>query len=469
MNGAIAASNRQIICLMILTAVVYANAFSGSFQFDDFSAISENPHLGSWRTFVGHLDHMVRPVLYATFLADRTLFGGNETGYHILNWLLHLGCGILMYLVLTHGVTEQERHVPFWTAAFFLVHPLQTETVTYISGRATGLMAFFYLSAFALYLKATEPRVDGPTQRLYLIAALVLFALALGSKETAVTFPLALLLWDMTIRRLTGAALRRSFMFRHAPFWLLLLAVAAAWIFWHPRYLALARFSLEIRPLTENLLSEVHALSYSLRLLFSPWEQNFDHDLPVFHSVFQWPLPLDLVILGGLATAALLTLRRVPLFSFGIGWFFLQLIPTSIIPRNDLLSERNLYLASIGLLLAIVISASHLARRPVGVPPLPKIARIGTAALAWLLISTLALMTIQRNGLYRDPVLLWSDAIEKSPRKARPHNNLGHAYALRGDWDNAIEEFRTAARLDPDYALAQENLRAAYLHHIGRR
>jgi Flp pilus assembly protein TadD len=65
--------------------------------------------------------------------------------------------------------------------------------------------------------------------------------------------------------------------------------------------------------------------------------------------------------------------------------------------------------------------------------------------------------------------LLWSDAVLKSPNKARPHNNLGYAYALHGDWDRAIEEFRTAARLDPDYILAQQNLRDAYLHRVGRQ
>jgi len=81
----------------------------------------------------------------------------------------------------------------------------------------------------------------------------------------------------------------------------------------------------------------------------------------------------------------------------------------------------------------------------------------------------LCLFTYQRNVLYRDAVLLWSDTVEKSPHKARPHNNLGHAYALRDDWDRAIEEFRIAARLNPDYALAQQNLRNAYLHRVGRQ
>jgi protein involved in temperature-dependent protein secretion len=80
----------------------------------------------------------------------------------------------------------------------------------------------------------------------------------------------------------------------------------------------------------------------------------------------------------------------------------------------------------------------------------------------------LSFMTFQRNATYRDPVLLWSDTVKKSPQKARPRNNLGHAYALHDDWERAIEEFRIAVQLDPDYGFAKKNLRDAYLHQVGR-
>jgi lipoprotein NlpI len=78
-------------------------------------------------------------------------------------------------------------------------------------------------------------------------------------------------------------------------------------------------------------------------------------------------------------------------------------------------------------------------------------------------------MTFQRNTLYQDQVSLWSDTVAKSPHKARPHNNLGHAYALQGEWDRAIDEFRLAVQLDHHYTLAQNNLRNAYLHQVGRQ
>jgi hypothetical protein len=446
--------------LVTVAVAAYAGALRGDFQYDDSVTILFNPHLSQWDTFVGHLDHMVRPVLYATFFVDRSLYGESATGYHLLNLLLHLGSGLLLYRILTHAVTEETRYVPFWTSLLFLIHPIQTETVTYISGRASGLMAFFFLLALFFSIKRSESLNDPKISRLYLIGAVTSLLLSLASKETAVTFPLVLLLWDILVRRLRGASLRDAFVSHHLPFWLILLVVGLA-VWSHPRYIALAQFSLGIRPLWENLLSELHAAAYALLLFFCPWKQNFDHDLPPFHSPFQWPLPLDLLLLGGLAAAACLLARRFPLFSFGIGWFFVQLLPTSLIPRNDFLSERNLYLASIGVLLSTVVLGSHLTHRH-------RLVQIGAGGLALAVVLLFGFFTVQRNELYRDPVLLWSDTVEKSPQKARPHNNLGHAYALRDDWDRAIEEYRTAARLNPDYARAQENLRDAYLHQVGR-
>jgi protein O-mannosyl-transferase len=99
----------------------------------------------------------------------------------------------------------------------------------------------------------------------------------------------------------------------------------------------------------------------------------------------------------------------------------------------------------------------------------PRLVQIGAGSLALALVLLLGSFTYQRNLLYRDEVSLWSDTVHKSPNKARPHNNLGHAYAMQGDWDRAIEEFRIAARLDPDYALARKNLRDAYLRQVGRQ
>ncbi len=458
----------SFLLLVTVTLVAYAGALQGDFQFDDVSTILQNPHLDRWDTFVGHLTHMIRPVLYLTFFIDRSLYGDAVTGYHILNVLLHLGCGVLVYRILLRAVTEETHHVPLWVAVAFLVHPITTETVTYISGRTSGLMALWYLLALFFYIKATECPPGSPCHRLYYAGALSSFLLSLASKETAMTFPMALLLWDILVRRLNGAALRAAFRSDHSPFWIVLLVVGA--MMWsHPRYTYLAQFSLSVRPLWDNVLSQLHANTYALLLFVLPWKQNLDHDLPVFHSLNQWHLSLDVAVVIGLAAAAMLAARRLPLMAFGLGWFVLQVVPTnSLIPRLDLLSERNLYLGSVGLLLMAVLTGTYITQCLSSLLRRDRMVRIGVGAFSLALVVLLCLATNARNHLYRDAVLLWSDAVQKSPYKARPHNNLGHAYTQQGKWDLAIEEFRIALMLKPDYPLAQQNLRNAYLRHVDR-
>jgi tetratricopeptide (TPR) repeat protein len=460
----------SVFRLVAITLMVYANSFLGDFQFDDFAAILENTHLAGWETFIGHLDHMIRPVLYASFLFDRFLYGDSAWGYHVINVGLHLISGLLVYWIVLRARIDEVSSMAFWTAVLFLVHPLATETVTYLSGRASGLMTCLYLLAFLLYLKGTEEGSRERKHRVWYASAMLAFLLAMASKETAVTFPLALLLWDVLVRRLHGRALRSVFFSYHVPFWVIVLFAAVLALWKHPQYSYLADFSLGIRPILDNLFSQVHAVAYALLLFIAPWKQSFDHDLPIVHSLFQWPLLLDLMLLGCVIVGALVAVRRLPLVAFGIGWFFLQLFPTnSVIPRNDLLSERNVYLPSVGLFVAVVTVGlalfSWVFRDTSSMPWV----RTGfrSIGLAWVL--ALCLLTVQRNALYQDPVLLWSDTVQKSPQKARPHNNLGHSYALQGDWKHAIEEFRVALTLKPDYILAQENLRDAYLFHVGRQ
>ena len=465
-------SRWPLALLVCAGAAAYANSFAGVFLFDDYRSIVEDTRLADLQTFLASLPGMIRPLLKATLLADRLVWGTNPAGYHLLNLCLHLGSGLLLYGILkqlvdesspAHAPTETST-VPLIAALLFLVHPIGTETVTYLSGRASGLAAFWYLAGLLLYLRASRPGHDPRVLSAAQVGAIGCLALALLSKETAITFPLALLLDEIVARRTRGSALRTIVMRLHTQFWavLLLFLGAAAMT---PRYRVLFDTALNIRPLYEHLIAQVNVISYATTLIVVPGRINFDHDFPHYVSVFAWPTPIAFALLGGLIALAMRSARAQPLLAFGIGWFFLQLLATnSVLQRDDLLSERNLYLPAAGLFIALA-SAWHAFERRFADWASERRSAIPLQALGVLPAVVVALLitgTLARNAMYSDPVVFWTDAVTKSPAKSRPHVNLGHAYFLAGDFSRATDQFRIALALDPDNPAAQENLRAVW-------
>ena len=206
--------NRLAIAVLLgAGTAAYANAFRGSFQFDDFSNIIGDTRIASLAEFLRHLGQMIRPATRLTFLFDRQIFGENPAGYHLLNLVLHLGCGILLYGLLWESLQCIKQHhpavnvssqvtVPFWTALLFVIHPIATETVTYISGRATGLMTFFYFASLYLFIRALKCERERPLRFLiFYVGSTICFVLALLSKENALTLPVALVLWAFVFYR----------------------------------------------------------------------------------------------------------------------------------------------------------------------------------------------------------------------------------------------------------------------------
>jgi hypothetical protein len=150
--------------------------------------------------------------------------------------------------------------------------------------------------------------------------AIFCFSLALLSKEAAVTLPVALLLWDLGLRRRRGTHLREAFLCWHLLFWVVLCLFFAI-AYFHPRYAYLARYSLAVRPSYENLLSQINTVGFSLSLFFVPSRLNFDHELPLYHSLGQWPTPLWLLLLVAMLAAAFLSRHKAPFFSLASSGF----------------------------------------------------------------------------------------------------------------------------------------------------
>ena len=211
-------------------------------------------------------------------------------------------------------------------------------------------------------------------------------------------------------------------------------------------------------------------MAYALLLFFAPWNQNFDHDLPEFHSL------ASMAVCRSIFAARRIDTRSpssscdvIPLVSFGIGWFFLQLLPISLIPRNDLLSERNLYLASIGLVLAIIVLGSLLIQRLATV--LPRSAISGSAQWAsqpwWSCCSASSRIseicstgTSFRSGPTRYSSLRTKRGRTTTSAMPTPSGTTG---------TGPSKNFALPSGSIRTIVLAQKNLRDAYLHQVGRQ
>ncbi|MCX5831730.1 MAG: tetratricopeptide repeat protein [Deltaproteobacteria bacterium] len=444
--------------LLLISALTMAhiNSLPGTFQFDDYNVIVNNSLVHSWSAWLADLPHGIRPFLKLTYTFNWTM-GWGAFGFHLFNLAVHAGNTLLVYAIAGRILREQTaalskpgtQMAAFLAALLFAVHPVQTEAVTYICGRSTSLMAFFYLAGFYAY----QCGVEENRGVLIYLAGPVLFVMAILTKEVAVTLPAALLLWE-ACRRDRGqdkgkpAALLR----RQGIYWLLLGVLLAAMLY-HPRYWGLLEFSAETRPLRQNILSQINGICYLVsRFLWLPG-LNIDPDLPV---ISRWTplLSLQAATLIFTLVLGMVAVKKKPWLGFGILWFFLHLLPTnSIIPRLDIANERQLYLSGVGLYLLAGQGANLLYER---MPQGKSFVRWGLALVFFVLIAT----TIQRNHAYQNEIALWQDTVQKSPHKARVYNNLGYAFFLAGRYGEAREAYTVALRIRPDWALPRNNLTA---------
>lgn len=399
-----------------VAAVAYIPSLFGVFHFDDYNVIVNYPTVHSWQALFERAGLGVRPLLKASYTLNWTL----GFGFSFFNIAVHALNAALLFLI--GDLLFRDRRAALIAALLFALHPAATEAVTYISGRSSCLMAAFYLGAMLSYFHG---------QRFF---SALLFLLAAATRESAVTLPAALLLCELC--RGTGG---REIARRQWPHWALLLA-GGVFLLLNQRYFDLVAYGYGERGLAANLLTQVGGVSYLALRLISLHGYNIDPALPALGEwtpglVFQAVLLLVLFLIG------IANLRSRPWVAFGVLWFFLQLAPTnSIVPRLDVANDRQLYLASWGLFLALAVQLREF----------PK--------YAMPLVVAFAVASIVRQLDYRSEIVLWESSVALAPWNARGHNNLGYAYQLAGRTADARREYHAALLFDPGHAKARMNL-----------
>lgn len=415
--------------LCALTLLAYAAALGGPFLFDDtgLDALREPPP--PWTLF---LLRGARAVTSLSLLADRQMAGLDPRVFHAVNILLHLLNGWLVWRILGRLLARLEDHVrpeaALFGAGLFLLHPLQTESVAYISSRSELLCAFFSYAALLAFLNAPPERCTWP--RAAGITALV--ALAVLSKEPAVAVPAALLLFDMLSEG--GISLRPAL--RRWKLYVPMMAGAA--LLGVKLFLTLSRegtagATAKHAP-ADYLLTQFKVIWLYFRLIVLPLGQNLDHAYPVVKAPGDGGSWLGLVALAALLAGAWRLRRRFPLLLWGLLFLLVLLAPTSsMVPIDDAMAERRLYLGFPGV---AMIAAGLAGRRPAG------------AGLSWSLAAillVLGFLTMRRAELYTSAQAMWADSVEVNPSNARALFHLGFAYYEQGRCPDAVRQYQKAA------------------------
>jgi tetratricopeptide (TPR) repeat protein len=448
--------------LVLEVLAVYSNSLNGPFVFDDVPSIVENEsirQLGTALAPPGSVGETVagRPVLNLSFALNYAAGGLNVRGYHCANLLIHATAGVLLFGLVRRTLLRavlQERWAPVSTtvalavALLWTLHPLQTESVTYVVQRAESLAGLFFLLTLYAFLRSVESGRPAAWQILSVGACL----LGMGTKEVMVAAPLLVLLYDRTFVAGGFAAAARQR-------WRFYLGLAATWLLlgWLVTSAGgrgtTAGLNTEITP-WHYALTQCRAVITYLRLALWPFPLVFDYGTAVVKTLAEvWAQALAISLLAG---GTLWALWRKPVLGFLGACFFALLAPSSsFVPvATQTMAEHRMYLALVPVVVLIVAGLQAALGRK--------------SAVVWLVMAAgYAGLTFGRNADFASEEVLWRDTVKRNPGSARAHSNLGVIATEAGRPDEAIAEYEAALRIEPGFSEARSNLGVA-LFQIGR-
>ncbi len=474
-NGAIALAAGLIV---LVTAAAFGSSFAGAFVFDDEFAITNNPTIRQlwpiWKPLwpPRHGETVTgRPLLNLSLAINYAISGYGVWSYHAANLAIHLVGALLLFGILRRTFllpTMRDR----WGAAalplalvvalLWAIHPLQTESVTYIVQRAESLVGLFYLLTLYCFLRGA-----GSARGVYWYVGSVLACLlGLASKEVMISAPLVVLLYDRTF---CAGSFREAWRRRYGFY----LALAGTWLLLGWLVLSMSTLGTAIGPGSQQftwwsyLLTQPGVIVHYLRLAVWPSELCLDYGWAPASTVAEVLLPAT-VVAGLFAATVWALLKRSAWGLLGV-WFFAILAPTSsFVPIGQAAFEHRMYLplaaVTSGLVVGGFLAGQWLARRGV----IPLLALQATGGLLVMFASiTFGFLTFQRSVNYQSELSIWEDTVAKAPSNARAHYNLGTVLAKLQRLDETVAHFNKALELNPDYADAHNNL-ATILAHIGR-
>ncbi len=490
--------HKKIVVLFILFVVglaIYGNSFNNEFFWDDDDSIVNNVYIKDWRYLpkfftenliagAGQTTNYWRPVLLMSFALDYQIWGLESFGFHLTNALLHILAAWLIFLILYKLFRLKKGRadfkisdfnsfwLPFLVSLFFLIHPLQTEAVTYVAGRADSLSTVFSLLAILFYIyyrKQYEFKQIGTNltnvlvkiwkKNWRLLLSLLFFVLGLLTKEQVILLPALILLVELIF--ITKKINRQSIL---NIIKLLSLFFLISLIYFILR-LTLLDFNDILHgfeygefydsSVSNRLFTFCLVMIFYFKLLFIPVGLHMAREVPLVSSFFSWPVLLFVAILILIIILSVKTWKKNRFITFGFLWFFIILLPrTNIFQINRPMYEHWLYLPMVGFWLAFFSLIIFFFNKI----KLNRKAKMGVFIFLCFYIFMFSALTISRNNDWQNPIIFYEKNLKYTPDSFIQHNNLGMAYAGAGRVSQAITEYKKAIEIKDVYAQVHYNL-----------
>lgn len=417
------------------------------------------------------VNFVLRPLAYASLHANYLLDGFTPRWFRVVNIIIHAFNALLIYAVLRlllKAAAPQSgssaTFIPAAAAFLFAVHPLATESVTYIIQRFTSLSTLFYLLTLWCYFRSLQ--TGAPKGALLWRGSAVLSVLAgMLTKECVFTAPLMVVLLDWLVlgTRLRAAVVRAWPLLLCLPLIPVQVLMASAALHQGDFNLANAFEIVNSRdaPLSHwhYIVTQLTVLVAYLRQILWPSGLNLDPDWPLYRSLSEAPVMAACALLTTLLAGVWLAWRwrrenvRMRLMLVFVLWFFITIsISSGLVPLPDLMADHRSYLPSIGIFVLVACLLDLLrgcSWRPARILA-PAVLATGVISLAWA--------TCLRNEVWRTRESLWEDTVAKSPNKYRTWGNLGAAYSDSGQEEKAVKCYRKALKIEPSFQNGLLNL-----------
>ena len=463
-------------CLLIslLGVLFFSNHLNNPFQFDSVAYIVNNANLKNPETLLSFefwkKEFLARGLLRISLALNAYLDGFRPFGYHIFNLAFHILNALLLFFVLEKSLrrfgmeavgwgSERIRSVSFFSAVFFLCHPIQTESVIYIMSRSEVIASTFYLAGFLLFQQLLERSSTSHLQYgLYFLSIFLIALVGFSVKQIVATLPAIMILYYLCSCPDHSPALQFLKKWRWAITGII--AGVAGFLFY--KLLTDETFLIgpsrpeEMVGRAKYMLSQPSVIVfYYLKMLLFPMNLNIDPDIAVVTSFLSWNFLLPMFCIAFLLLCSLKVFKTRFVFFF-LCWFFIILSPSSsIVTLHDLAAEHRTYLASAGIFILFACGVAEVTCRWGETRPL-------NITLIFCVFA-LGIMTMKRNAVWQSELSLWQDTHQKSPHKLRPLINLARAHSLEGNSEKAIQYYQESLVKGPGVFATNYNLGALYL------